>query len=607
MLRINARIWLCGMLMVVVIFLNTSSAAPLLIPPKGGSQGMGATLDQFIVTDALPCGVSGLTGSSLYQTIGARLAAVGPLTRHDFQVFLPVILNGYAVTGDVYRPVLELAYVDDGQLVWQGPGGAFYRPLAPDGFHALGHYYAGGGAFMLVARELEPGRLATPDHYEWVLSRWDVGIWRPVPRPGYVCLGLVAQAGVDPHPPSVDEVRCVDQTIVAPGEAGSEIWSFTSDYVPLYSWHVVPADTNGIPIGAFTAGTLGTDPPDDLYVLDARWVSGGDAGFGPEDVERLIQQYGPILYLHPDEEYYLDDPEWVLDQGVSLAWAIVENEWDYDTHAELYPGSKNTCSRGLMHDVEYVLNNVRPNPPYNDSPSFRYWLHIPYALCAGDLSWAKAIVRVVQYTVLTEIQFWFFYPCNGPGRVTICASSGDCDDLHLDTNGRHYGDWENVTLRFLNTHEELVSVYMSAHEGGYWFYRPDFGVRLQFEDAHPVVYAAKYSHAHYATVGKQYYKRLWQMDYWAGTASVDLFDLTSAGLRFDTSSSDSHRVVSSDAYHVYEPRWLGFVERWGQYEQLSTTFWLPPIPAPVYTYEEVGAGPKGPAGRDEWKLGYFCR
>lgn len=342
---------------------------------------------------------------------------------------------------------------------------------------------------MLVARQLESGALARPVSYElvWSVSNM-LAIWKPIPPQGYVCLGMIAQFGNDP--PSLDEVMCVDQALAAPGKLGKEIWPSSG------SSYLVPADEKGILIGGFTD----VSHLNDLYVLDARAVQGADVRFGREDIEGLIEDFGPFLWFHADEQYDLDNLEWVLNNGVTLSWALVENEMDYGTHQENHGDGMATSSATLMDDVEYVLNNVKPNPPYNNSPSFKYWLNIPNQLKPGNLSRAKAIVRVVPWnTIFTEIQFWFFYPFNGPGRVRICSVSWACKWIQMAEPGRHFGDWESVTLLFLNTSKDLVSVNMSAHGQIKWFGSDDLGSALQFDGAHPVVYAGKYSHAHYET------------------------------------------------------------------------------------------------------------
>jgi hypothetical protein len=538
---------------------------------------------------------------------------------HSLPTYGISVLDSAHIKRDTPTTALELAYVDDYVLEWwdRGSGGdfdgAYYRPVVPPGFFALGHYgqadYAPPRGPMFVARELEAGALAQPVDYTLIWADhgsgadMDGSFWKPVPPLGYVCLGLVAQAGY--AKPGLDEIRCVRQDLACPGKRGGRIWidQGTGADVDFGSWRIVPAQDDAVYVGTFAGYLTYGLPPDILFGLDSRSVA-GVAPLGSSEVDGLIQQYGPKMVFHPDEAYFVDDPEWVLDQGVLLKWALVEDEWEYDTHAELHPGEMPTTRRTLMDDVDHVVNQIRPNPPYSDSELFRFWLHIPDALKTGGPSRAEALVRVLPWnTFFTEIQFWFFYPFNGPGRVEICLSGQFCHYYQLEGPGRHYGDWEHVTLRFLNSSKQLVSVFMSAHGDGHRFGADEFSNGLGFDGSHPVVYAAKYSHAHYPSVGYHDYERVKEVDYGVGTFSVDLYDRTGAGSEFHAFLPGNYRIDSSGVFPVREPDWLEFRGRWGQYEKLRRVF---DYGVYEYSYEEVGAGPSGPAMKTAWHRGDFA-
>ena len=100
-------------------------------------------------------------------------------------------------------------------------------------------------------------------------------MWRPVPPPGYECLGFVAQRGR--AKPNLDLIRCVRQDLAAPGTAegeGSFIWNTedTGDPRDFGSWHVFPKDDNGIYVGAFTGHNWNLPDDSGLFVLDGRMV-----------------------------------------------------------------------------------------------------------------------------------------------------------------------------------------------------------------------------------------------------------------------------------------------------------------------------------------------
>jgi hypothetical protein len=513
------------------------------------------------------------------------------------------------------RPAVELAYIEDFELVGYitdiAPA-AFYRAVAPDGFHALGHYgQQGHGApsgWMFVARELEPGALAEPLDYELIgQPSGDCCFWKPIPPPGYVGLGFVAQTGLEK--PDAEEIRCLREDLAAPGKPGKKIWPVLIIWGGYSVKQIVPEDEDGIYIGSFAYAQ--PSPTNVFFCIHEESVQKQD--LAQEDVEELVEQYGPLLFFHPSEKYFLDEPEYVLDHGVSLAWGVVYNEDAEDAYESFRVEEQDvmpTSSATLLDDVRYVEENIKPDA--SDPELFKYWLHIEDDLKPGDLARGEALIRVLPVNGLfTEIQFWFFYPFNGPGRVEACSSSSCCTNNYLMQGGRHYGDWEHVSLLILNATRELITVYMSRHASGQWLrrYGGVWDSGLQFSGTHPIIYSAYYSHAHYPVTGKHAYERVFSYDWGLGTASADLFDLTGAGISFETFRPDSYRVISSalPGYQVTEPEWLQFGDRWGQYERLSDEviwdFCGLDIDIPVYTYKEVGCGPSGPGMKTAWTDG----
>ncbi|MBN2326289.1 MAG: Vps62-related protein [Candidatus Omnitrophica bacterium] len=544
-------------------------------------------------------------------------------------------------------PALELSYVEDLELIWWNPSywqcgglwvegldwvhfGAFYRPIAPEGYYALGHYgeLTSGGAcspspqpagFMLSAKELEPGALAKPlDYIELWKSTGAMheppgSFWRPVPPDGYVSLGIVAQNGH--NKPDLDQIRCVREDLTTAGMTGRLVWNTErgiGSEMDLGLWQVKAQDPGGIGIGAFVGSNSTTVQPDEpLYCIDVSHVKDGIDdlnNLGSQEVAQLVEKYGPILLLNSNEIFLPDGAEYSLNFA-KLEWGLVQNEWDYDSFNLQILGSIPTSSEILMDDF---TGNVETDPDFSNA-EFRHWLRMPVewgypfttgeiwapgsVASSGDLSRARAYVRVLPWNWLfTELQFWIYYPFNGPGRVRVCLHANDCHHINLWENGRHYSDWEHVTLRILNSTKELVGVYMSAHAGGYWFLTRDFGGRLMFSETHPKVYAAKFSHAQYAAPGRHFYKRVKSEDWGLGTFSVDLYDDTDNGPSLPVYQPAYYSVISSamPGYPVIEPDWILYHGRWGQYERLSDTVML------VYTQTEVGAGPFGPVTKDCW-------
>jgi hypothetical protein len=504
------------------------------------------------------------------------------------------------VIGDL--PDLELAYVDSFEKVLGGSEASFWRPIVPAGFCALGHYcectrglYWGTSAraptrgFMFAVRELTPGALAEPECYELINLASGGGIWRPVPPEGYVCLGLVAQGGSSE--PSTDEVLCVREDLVVPGRV-QRIRNLEEHGV--FTWHIVPADENGIYTGTWTCEALPDTTSDDaLFCLAARSIARYD--LDSDDVHSLIRTQGPQLRLHSEEEYFLDDPEYVLDNA-ELLWAYVWEPRDFDKFEITVYGEVATTAAGLMQDFEDSVESDSRCPTLVwDISGCHCYLRIPQGVRRGDLARARVPVRVRPWNHLfTDVQFWFFYPYNGPGRVLMESSGIITTHIQLAYCGRHVGDWERVTLRFLNIGKKLVALHMSQHGGGEWVTRPDFKWRPLFDGEHPVIYPAKYSHANYT--GERLYK--YELAFSTGPDEFWLWDKTSRhGEWFEVYDPDNYWIASSEipGCSAPEPDWLEFTGRWGQY--LKSREW---VVWPFYEREEVVGGPSGPARQTEW-------
>jgi len=337
-----------------------------------------------------------------------------------------------------------------------------------------------------------------------------------------------------------------------------------------------------------------------------------------ETIRKMISKFGPLIYLHPDEVYLMDDPVYVLDNGVTLNWGEVRNDKDYSSLQVKRVRTVKTSSETLKEDAYSVREAIQS---LSEPSAYKYWLHIDDRMKKGSMSRAKALVRVLPFDLLTtEIQFWLFYPFNGPGRVEVCASSKMCDDNWLKETGRHYGDWERVSILVSNNAEELLGVYLSRHREGEAFERGDDGKYhstkdhrkvLHFEgfgrNAHPIIYSAISSHAHYVSPGTHKYERVFSKKYGLGTASADLFDRTDTGPGLRAYHPKGYQFISSAMpnFRVDEPDWLQYDGRWGQYEKLKDNVKFAVKAIKVFTYKEVGNGPTGPKVKKAWNESTF--
>jgi hypothetical protein len=333
-----------------------------------------------------------------------------------------------------------------------------------------------------------------------------------------------------------------------------------------------------------------------------RLNTGGATDMDIADINSLIGRFGPTLVLHSAEKYLPDDPHRMLATGrTSVTWGLVENEDDYDAfNLEIHGSEPVSSDDGLLKAVAAANQD-----PKAHDPDFRCWLEIPDALAQGDYARARAQVVVTHQDPLqgagrplVQLQFWFFYGYNGPGKFHVRVGEIFSDNVEMDTTGRHPGDWEHVTLEVVPlgaSDWQLRRVYLSRHDLTVWV--SDLS-SLEFDGEHPVIYAARDSHAHYPKVGQTSYKRVAHKDFVFGHLDVDLYDLTDNGLRFQSYLPDNFIVISDDFGQSVEPSpvWKTFAGRWGGYlpESYTYHFHVAGFDIPAYTYTEVGAGPHGP-------------
>lgn len=171
-------------------------------------------------------------------------------------------------------------------------GCSFYYAMAEDGFAPLGHLIRPGkdlqddpNLFVIVARD--KGRaLALPTDYE-IVWRDDIhnsfrfALWRPVPPPGYVAMGLVAtmvkETSSPAFKPAAEAVRCISAEYVISAKVGPRAWTFnTIDVMDkhqdgIHAWEIVAPPGNGgteawIAPGTFTATAKDEAPKNDLVV-----------------------------------------------------------------------------------------------------------------------------------------------------------------------------------------------------------------------------------------------------------------------------------------------------------------------------------------------------
>jgi hypothetical protein len=184
----------------------------------------------------------------------------------------------------------------------------------------------------------------------------------------------------------------------------------------------------------------------------------------------------------------------------------------------------------------------------------------------GNLSTAKAYVHVYHPTSVPnefDIQFWYFYPYNGPGRMYSRIGELWDAESSLEPLGEHVGDWEVVTIRFSDATLTPNSEFLSAH-GDYP--ETDWKAENLESGSHLRVYASRNGHAHYLTVGNNA-ERVQHVNFGLGHLDVDLYNVTSNGGQ-SFNSSNSYEIIASEKNPLPGAEWIAFPGRWGPEEEL---------------------------------------
>lgn len=529
-------------------------------------------------------------------------------------------LAGILQLGDPYNEVTRSSYWKPKADVLNG-----FHPLAYCGLTDIApnlYFMPEVRKHLLVARDLFPEAeipaFKPPVEYTFLWQATPPGIgltfmcWRPVPPPDYVSLGdIVTLGGVDP---STTGVQCVLQSLVLPGSLGRIIHVGYNNNFPsggFNTWRI-DADngfsngnysSNGISVNAFK-GSYGPNYPDPklLFVLNNRRVLSDDY-LTPAEIDNLIDSYGPIFQFSVSEIFGPDHPAATLDDPVSkLEWCVVNPSYesDYDNFSFLvWPENCDVTSSNILQQVQdHVVTD-----DYYGALGFRYYVKLLQVL-PGDYNRAKPLVHVrLRDHAFTEIQYWLWYPFNGPGRAHVIVSALGIevfDDYYqLDEVGRHYGDWENVTLTFLTKTKELKYVEMSRHSTSQLFarYQAWYG-GLGFSDTHPIFYVAKYSHAHYPLPG--YVEYLYDVKYPGPGIVVKTYpydQCDALGEYFPSEGRCDVIAAHYPGYQIIEPDWLKFDKPWGQYIHSKDIF---DYGVYVYDQKEVSSGIRGPATKGLW-------
>ncbi|OAY78346.1 hypothetical protein ACMD2_26541, partial [Ananas comosus] len=459
--------------------------------------------------------------------------------------------GGFA-TGSIDLGGLEVRQVSTFTKVWAtldgGPGdvgAGFFNPTEiPADFYSLGSYAQPNNrplnGWVLVARDAqELGILAKPLDYTLVWSAESTSVkrvgdgffWLPTPPSGYKAVGLLVTDSA--QKPPLDRIRCVRADFTDQSEPDTSLWSTNDGGFSVSSLR--PSDrgvqARGVCAGTFTAQSNGS--PSTLACLKNLSAEFTSAMPNLAQIEALMQAYSPVIYLHPDEQFFPSSVTWFFSNG-----ALLYQKGNPNPTAIAPDGS---------------------NLPQGGSNDGEYWIDLPAddklkaEVKAGDLNTARVYLHVKPMLggTFTDLALWIFYPFNGAARAKV-----EFLNVSLGRIGEHVGDWEHVTLRVSNFGGELRRVYYAAHSAGEWVdasqaeYDPSGGNK-------PVAYASLHGHAAYAKAGSvlQGNEKL----------QIGIRNDTAKGKEMDTAGRWELVAAEYDdvGEAVAEPAWLEYMREWG--------------------------------------------
>ncbi|WP_408951614.1 Vps62-related protein [Lysobacter sp. Hz 25] len=236
----------------------------------------------------------------------------------------------------------------------------------------------------------------------------------------------------------------------------------------------------------------------------------------PVQQAELAERYAPIMYFHPMEENFLQDPNKFIEQS-----SLRE-----DRH---YMPDKEIRSQGNVTAED--LLKIGPKNDKSEIPKFLDNRDEDFDYVRdGDLRNSKNLYQYDAESNTLTYHFFYSYNDGAPGL-------GDAQN--------HEGDWEKVTIQLDDTLQPTAVRY-SAHSNSSsersWADAPN-------ENGRPVVYVGKGSHVNVPTPGH------WRSDSgWVQDEAVH-------GIRFDLRTLPTVDVTQ-------EP-WYGTHVQWGERGSLT--------------------------------------
>ncbi|KAL2630138.1 hypothetical protein R1flu_014824 [Riccia fluitans] len=398
---------------------------------------------------------------------------------------------------------LEIVQVVEFEEVWVSgvgeKGAAYYKPVnVPEGYFSFGSYaqlnnsptigwtYAVKGS---LKGENPPLTHPTDYNLIWSSIDWDNAMqdvfayfWAPVVPDGYKSCGfLVASSS---KKPAAEDMVLVREDLTDRCEVYELLWDTSgSKRAAAFSTWTTKAFMIGTKRMGISLNTVYccSGLRAELYLpicclKNVNQVMSAMPSY--EQLIQIMQNYGPRIYFHPNEEFLPTTPNWYFSQG-----ALLYHKDSPDTPVRVEKDGANLPLGGSNDGLNWL------SLPKDDN--------MAETVKRGHLPSAKGFVHVKPMFggSFTDLAIWIFYAFNGPSTAKV----GLVKNLALGKIGQHVGDWEHCTLRVDNFSGELRRLYLAAHSGGKWW-RPD---EIEFVSGtnRPIAYSARNTHAMYPFEG----------------------------------------------------------------------------------------------------------
>ena len=286
-------------------------------------------------------------------------------------------------------------------------------------------------------------------------------------------------------------------------------------------------------------------------------------------LRQIIERHAPVIRFHPDEPYFPSSVEWYLARSLLIDGA--------------------TGAVVARHPAATDL----PKGPAAPDQLQRYWLTLDPALAGpalepelappddprrGDLAGAPAYVRALHDPAKghTDLQFWMFYPFDGPGlarlRPRFLGALRTDQTLNLWPAGMHEADWELAVIRIDHATLQPIAAFLSQHQNGDQHVGKEAVAAFEREpDGRIRLHASLFGHASYA---HQQDRKLVHFKRSLGLVGIELalIDRVEPGAAWDL--SQNHQVISTSWQDPQFPPapWLDYAWRWGAYDPTGGRF-----------------------------------